>query len=135
MAAKKKKSAPAERELKATVKKLRSKLERADARADRWKKKAGQLEKAAGAAEAQVKKLSKRVKRLESQPGQGAAAPLDAPPVSTGLTASEPLDTSAQPTRVPNDSWTVIQLRAEARARGLTGLSGKSKAELLAALD
>ncbi len=34
----------------------------------------------------------------------------------------------------PDDSWTVAQLRAEARTRGLTGLSRKTKAELLAAL-
>lgn len=37
--------------------------------------------------------------------------------------------------RVPDDTWTVVQLRAEGRARGLTGLSSKTKPELLAALS
>ena len=35
----------------------------------------------------------------------------------------------------PDESWTVVQLRAEARSRGITGLSGKSKAQLLEALS
>ena len=34
----------------------------------------------------------------------------------------------------PDDSWTVAQLREEARTRGLAGMSRKNKAELLAAL-
>ena len=36
---------------------------------------------------------------------------------------------------VPYERWSVVQLRAEARARGLVGLSNKPKAELLAALS
>lgn len=35
----------------------------------------------------------------------------------------------------PDGTWTVIQLRGEARARGLTGMSNLSKSELLAALS
>jgi hypothetical protein len=38
------------------------------------------------------------------------------------------------PTSTPDASWTVAELRAEARPRGLTGLSRKSKAEIIAAL-
>jgi hypothetical protein len=34
----------------------------------------------------------------------------------------------------PDDSWTVAELRAEARRRGLTGYSRKVKADLLAEL-
>jgi hypothetical protein len=34
----------------------------------------------------------------------------------------------------PDDSWTVADLRAEARRRGLTGYSRKAKADLLAEL-
>jgi hypothetical protein len=34
----------------------------------------------------------------------------------------------------PDDSWTVADLRAEARRRGMTGYSRKVKADLLAAL-
>jgi hypothetical protein len=36
---------------------------------------------------------------------------------------------------VPDETWTVVELRAEARARGLVGMSSKSKAQLLAALS
>lgn len=125
MAAKKKQSA--EKELKATVKKLRSRLERAEARAERWKKKAGQHAKSADAAQAQVKKLAKRNKRLEEQSARGAADEVHtSSPVS--------VDTAARSNGVPDDTWTVVQLRTEARDRGLTGLSGKSKAQLLEAL-
>lgn len=37
-------------------------------------------------------------------------------------------------TAAPDDSWTVAELREEARTRGLTGYSRMKKAELLAAL-
>ncbi len=43
--------------------------------------------------------------------------------------------TAATPTRAaPNGSWTVADLRAEAKRRGLTGYSSKTKAQLLAQL-
>ena len=35
---------------------------------------------------------------------------------------------------VPDDSWTVAALRAEARRRGMTGYSRKTKAQLVADL-
>jgi hypothetical protein len=43
--------------------------------------------------------------------------------------------TAADGLTVPDETWTVVQLRAEARARGLVGMSKKSKAELLDALS
>ena len=36
---------------------------------------------------------------------------------------------------VPDETWSVVQLRAAARARGLVGMSNKPKAQLLAALS
>ena len=36
---------------------------------------------------------------------------------------------------VPDETWSVVRLRAEARARGLTGMWDKTKAQLLAALS
>lgn len=47
-----------------------------------------------------------------------------------------PVDASAPAPRAagPDESWTVARLRAEAKARGLTGYSRKTKAELLADL-
>jgi hypothetical protein len=53
---------------------------------------------------------------------------------SSNWVAPEAADSSSQPTSTPDASWTVVRLREEARARGLTGMSKKSKAEVLAAL-
>ena len=53
---------------------------------------------------------------------------------TTEVVVTETSDTAGQPTSTPDMSWTVVRLRAEARARGLTGLSSKPKAEILAAL-
>jgi hypothetical protein len=36
---------------------------------------------------------------------------------------------------VPDETWSVVQLRAEARDRGVTGMANKTKAQLLAALS
>jgi hypothetical protein len=137
----KKRSKTVERELKATIKKLKSDFERADARAERWKKKAGQLKKTAAESEAKVKKLRKLTKRLEQAPRavrmrQEEAAdgpPIAMPKESPSVDAPSPA-VSPQPAASPDASWTVVQLRAEARSRGIAGLSGKSKTELLAAL-
>ena len=109
----KKKPASGDKELKATVKKLRSRLERADAKAERWKKRATRSEKRAAGLETEVKKLGKRAERAPE-------------PVGTEPVGTEPVG--------PDASWTVVQLRTEARSRGLAGLSGLSKAGLLTAL-
>jgi hypothetical protein len=46
-----------------------------------------------------------------------------------------PLRVGGSPPRLDaGDSWTVAELREEARSRGLTGYSRTKKAELLAAL-
>ena len=108
-----------EKNLKATVKKLRSRLEKADADAKQWKKEAARQKEAATESERQVKKLSKRLKKASAKGEPNRSAPVQVP--------------QSNPPR-PDASWTVLQLRAEARSRGLTGLSGKSKAELLDAL-
>ena len=125
----KNRSGSAEKELKTTVRKLRAKLDRADARAERLKTKAAGLEETAAELEAHVKKLKKRLKKASRPAETDVATP---GPALTTVDPS-PADTS-QPAVSPDASWTVVQLRAEARSRGLTGLSGKSKAQLLAAL-
>jgi hypothetical protein len=43
--------------------------------------------------------------------------------------------TTADGVTVPDETWSVVELRAEARARGLVGMSNKPKAQLLAALS
>jgi lysophospholipase len=136
----KKRTAASEKELKATVKKLRSKLERSDARSAHWKKKTaqlektvGQLEKAAAKSETRVAKLTKR---LEESRADGVPQPAAEPaPEQVQAPSDDTTDTAgAQSGGAPDSSWTVVQLRAEARARGLTGLSNKSKSQLLDAL-
>ena len=112
----KKPSVSAKKELTTTIKQLRSKLDRADHEMKRLKSKAARLKKNNTELETQVKNLKKANKRLEK-----ASTPALSPTVTS-------------PTVSPDASWTVVQLRAEARTRGLPGLSRKTKAELLAAL-
>jgi hypothetical protein len=116
-----KKSGATKKDLKASVKKLRAKLDRADAKAERWKGVARRHEKAAAEAQATVKELRKRLDEASSAGSGTEAEPETAAPAS--------------PSAAPDESWTVVRLRAEARSRGLTGFSGKSKAELLDVLS
>ena len=122
-----KKRSSAEKDLEKTVRKLRTQLERSDAKAKHWKKKAGQADKAVTTSQTRVKKLERRLEKASApatRPVEESAAQ-EAPAVS-----EEPSATEAG----PDSSWTVVQLRAEARSRGLSGLSNKSKAQLLDAL-
>ncbi len=126
MAAKKAKSS-SDKQLRAIVKKLEAKLERAEARTARWRKKAKQHEAAAASSKARVTKLEKRLAKATKAASQ--------PHVSRGPVKSAVVSTKgAEPTKPPDASWTVVELRAEARSRGLTGMSRKSKAEIIAAL-
>lgn len=129
----KKQSAATDKELRGKIKKLRSKLERADARAERWKTKAERLERTAAESEARVKKLTKRLDKASRTSGPRQPPAIEhAPETAAATTDPTPVDSS--PSAAPDASWTVVQLRSEARSRGIAGLSGKSKAELLAAL-
>ncbi len=105
----------------ATSKKQRAALAKAEARADRWKAKAQKSRAAAAGAEKRVATLEKRVAKLEKRL---ARVRRDAAPAPT----VEPAEGA------PDDSWTVARLRAEARARGLEGLSRKTKQQLIDAL-
>jgi len=98
-------------------------------RAERWKKEAKTHRKAASQAAALAERLQQELDRATSSatvqtddPRPRGASPVD-------------LATTAQGRAVPNESWSVIQLRAEARTRGLVGLSNKPKADLIAALS
>jgi exonuclease VII large subunit len=121
MAAKKRSSS--EKELEKTVRKLRTKLERSDTKVKQWKKRAVQSDKALATSQARVKKLERRLDK--------AAVPAT-PEAVEAVEAVEPQHPAAA--EGPDPSWTVVQLRAEARSRGITGLSNKSKAQLLDAL-
>ena len=136
--ASKKRSAPADKELRATVEKLRSKLERAEAKVERWKSEAGKLEKSSAELESKLKKAQKRAKRLESAAAQPASSvepgANDEAAESVGTTGPAAPGSDSSVSGTPDSTWTVVQLRAEARSRGLSGLSNKSKADLLDAL-
>jgi hypothetical protein len=63
-------------------------------------------------------------------PTLGAGAPVSAD-AAVGV-GTDPVSQGAE--SVPDDSWTVAALRAEARRRGMTGYSRKTKAQLVAEL-
>jgi hypothetical protein len=115
-------------------------LEKAEANSKWWRKESGRQKEALARAERQVRKLSKRLEKdappaKSAKPVDAAMAPAEETPTPTAASkawSSAASDTPASAT--PDASWTVVQLRNEARSRGLTGLSNKSKAELLTAL-
>jgi hypothetical protein len=112
--------------------KTETKLTKANEKAERWKKETAAQRTAASRSDARVEKLQKKLDRAAAalEPVQ-AVGPLEA--AASGRTVGEP--TGADGLTVPDQTWTVVQLRAEARARGLVGMSDKSKAELLDALS
>ena len=127
------------RELKKTLSGVRgqltkteTKLAKANEKAERWKKETAAQRTAASRADARAEKLQKKLDRAATalEPVQGVG-PLEA--AASGLPVGEP--TTADGLTVPDETWTVVQLRVEARARGLVGMSNKSKAQLLDALS
>ena len=129
----KKKSSSSEKKLKATIKSLKAKLKRADAKATQWQKKAKENQAALASSQARVTKLEKKLteaRRTASLP----RATRHESPSPTEVIAPVTAVSADQPSSAPDASWTVVRLREEARARGLTGMSGKPKAEVLAAL-
>lgn len=129
---KKQQSTSEEKELKRAAKRLRTELERSDARVEHWKQKAGRAEEKVAELQTKVKKLTKKLRRATAVPAEPveSAEPARRPEL---VAVPEPGAPAASTT--PDASWTVVQLRAEARSRGLTGLSGKTKAQLLDALS
>lgn len=112
--------------------KTETKLAKAKDKAERWKKEALAQRRSAQRSGARVAKLEKKLDRA------GAAAARSRPTGRRDVAVSEHPVTKpaiAEGAAVPDESWTVVQLRAEARARGLVGVSNKPKARLLAALS
>ena len=110
--------------------KTENKLAKANESVERWKKQAAAHRTAATRSDARVERLQKKLDRATT-----ALKPVDAG--GQGVTAES--GTVSEPTggdglTVPDKTWTVVQLQAEARARGLSGMSKKSKSQLLAAL-
>jgi hypothetical protein len=112
--------------------KTETKLAKANEKTERWKKETAAQRTAASRSDARVEKLQKKLDRAAAalEPVH-AVGPVEA--AASGRTVGEP--TAADGLTVPDQTWTVVQLRAEARARGLVGMSNKSKAQLLDALS
>ena len=107
-------------------------MERADG-ATRWQQKAKRHQATVASSQARVAKLEKKLaeaRRTTSPP----SATRDELPSPAEVIAPETAVADDQHTSTPDASRTVFRLREEARARGLTGMSGKPKAEVLAAL-
>ena len=111
--------------------KTETKLAKANARAERWKKEAAAHRTAASRSDARVERLQKKLERATAALKPVAATGPNEP-AGTGGSVAKP--TGPDGLTVPDKTWTVVQLRAEARARGLSGTSKKSKTQLLAAL-
>ncbi len=107
-------------------------LTKAKHRADRWRKEAKAQKRSASRARARLEKLHQKLDGPSPalEPGH-ALAPVEV------MVSGRPVAETTIPDDVtkPDETWNVIQLRAEARARGLTGMSNKPKAQLIAALS
>ena len=117
--------------VRAQLTKTETKLGKANEKAKRWQGEAAAARTAASRSDARVEKLQRKLDRASAAPEPvQAVGPLEA--AATGRPAAE--RTAADGLTIPDQTWTVVQLRAEARARGLVGMSNKPKAQLLSAL-
>lgn len=120
------------KQLKASIARLDARLERSEAKAAGWKDKARSARAEASSAQKKVAKLEKKAARQRQPaqtPGPTQETTSEPAPQSTSVSA-----TGDRAAATPDATWTVARLRGEARDRGLTGMSNKPKAELLAAL-
>lgn len=117
--------------LRGQLTRTEKKLTKARDRAERWKTEAKAQRTSASRAGARVDKLHQKLDRASAalEPVQ-ASAPVEA--AASGRPVAEP---TVDGVTVPDETWSLVQLRAEARARGLVGMSNKPKAQLLAALS
>ncbi len=134
-----KKSSAKQKELKKSLSTVRGQLTRSEKkltqakdRAARWKAEAKAQRRSALRAGVRAEKLQQTLDRASA-----AREPVRATEPIEATAPARPVAerTTADGVAVPDERWSVVQLRAEARARGLVGLSNKPKAELLAALS
>ena len=104
--------------VRAQLTKTETKLGKANEKAKRWQREAAAARTAASRSDARVEKLRRRLDRASAnlKPVR-AVGPVEA--AASGRPAAKPTDADGLTT--PNPTWTVVQLRAEARARGLAG--------------
>lgn len=162
--AKKTKSKPSkvERELVATTEKLRARLAKTQAKAEAWKSEAKDSAKAVASLEKKLVRQTrladnaKQKAKAQKQARKVVEASVEQTSAELAEKTSEQRaeqvaeqdgrpseETEAQEStaagvpaneQVPDDSWPVTKLRAEARKQGLAGYSRKTKAQLLAVL-
>ena len=118
--------------LRGEVSRTEKALAKAKSRAARWRREAEAQKRSASRARARVESC---VRSWTGHQRHGdrpeAAAPTEV--MASGRQVAAPATTDT--VMAPDETWSVVQLRAEARARGLTGMSNKTKAQLLAALS
>jgi peptidoglycan hydrolase CwlO-like protein len=133
------KSSSTQKDLEKSLSSLRGELTRTEKalakaknRAERWRKEAKVQKRSASRARARVEKLRQKLDGASAarEPVQ-ATAPTEVRASSRQVAEPATVDSVT----APDETWSVVQLRAEARARGLTGMSNKTKAQLLAALS
>jgi len=107
-------------------------LTKAKSRGDRWKQEAKAQRKSASRALARVEKLRQNVSKSRA-PRQPVRPVSPVEPTSARRAGADVAAVDA--VTVPDETWSVVRLRDEARSRGLTGMSHKTKAQLLAALS
>jgi len=137
-AARKNGKSSTEQELRAKLSTLQAQLTTSEKRltktadrAERWKTEAKTHKKAASRVEARVNKLERKLERATDD------VAVEAVPVARPDASSLSPDDAAATVnnKVPDQTWSVVQLRAEARRRGMVGLSNKPKTDLIAALS
>ena len=125
----------AEDQLKAGAKRLQAQLGTVEKAAGKLATKAKDRLPAAADVKPDLPRVRRRLQKATSSVTKRKgprAAPT--PPTSS---AAAPTTASRAPSSTPSapdDSWTVADLRAEAKQRGLTGYSRKTKAQLVAEL-
>src|SRR5690349_14197854 len=133
MSKKKSATVAAEKQLRAAVKKLQSQLAAAEKSAEKWKAKAKDRKSVSAGIKAELAGVRRRLEKTEASvlkwkdraKKPDTRAPLAAVPDPTPKPAAASGAGSSSGS-VPDDSWTVAALRAEARSRGMTGYSRKT---------
>lgn len=117
--------------LRGELTKTEKKLAKAKKANKGLKKEAAAQRQAAARSGTRADKLRTKLERAKEQlEPTTAATPEEA--AAADLPAGTP--TTEEGVTKPDGSWTVAQLRAEARSRGMSGMSSKNKAQLLGAL-
>jgi hypothetical protein len=139
----------AEGQLKAGAKKLQARLDTVEKAAGKLATKAKERLPAPADVKAELPGVGRRLKEATASVTKraGRIAPASASKAAanagsaaekgaskTGASKTGASKTRAAKPSTPDTSWTVADLRAEAKRRGLTGYSSKTKAQLLAQL-